>query len=97
MRVRFTPQATSDIDEIANYLKSNNPEAAIRVRNAILDGVKLLQSYPRAGRSQDQAGVRKLVTRKYPYLIYYIIDMANENIAILTIRHAARDREYQDD
>ena len=38
--------------------------------------------------------VRKVMTRKYLYLIYYSCD-ANE-IVILTIRHSARERSYQD-
>jgi toxin ParE1/3/4 len=41
-------------------------------------------------------GVRKLVTRKYPYLVYYTVDEAAEEIVILTIQHPAREREHED-
>ena len=41
-------------------------------------------------------GVRKLVARKYPYLVYYTVDEAREEIVILTIQHPAREREHED-
>jgi toxin ParE1/3/4 len=40
--------------------------------------------------------VRKLVTRKYPYLVYYTVDPSAEEIIILTIQHPAREREHED-
>jgi hypothetical protein len=39
---------------------------------------------------------RKLVTRRYPYLVYYTVDVAREEVVILTIQHPAREREYED-
>jgi hypothetical protein len=41
-------------------------------------------------------GVRKLVTRRYPYLVYYSIDDAAEAVVILTIQHPARRRAHED-
>ncbi len=52
--------------------------------------------FPAIGRPQNVEGVRKLVTPKYRYLIYYVIDEGAEEIVILTIRHPARSREYRD-
>ena len=37
--------------------------------------------------------MRKLVTRRYRYLVYYTADEAAEEIIIITIQHAARERE----
>jgi len=52
--------------------------------------------FPEAGRRQGLPSVRKLVTRKYSYLIYYSFDQAKDEIVILTIQHSAREREYED-
>jgi toxin ParE1/3/4 len=52
--------------------------------------------FPEIGRRQTVEGVRKLVTRKYPYLVYYTLDLAAEETIILTIQHPAREREYED-
>ena len=41
-------------------------------------------------------GVRKPVTRRYPYLVYYTADDEAEEIIILAIQHPAREREHSD-
>ncbi len=96
MKLRFTPRAASDLIDIADYIRTENPHAALRVRNAILDSLQTLSLFPRLGRPQTVEGVRKLVTRTYPYLVYYEIDVAQDEIAILTIQHPARERLYSD-
>ncbi|HEY3910998.1 MAG TPA: type II toxin-antitoxin system RelE/ParE family toxin [Stellaceae bacterium] len=96
MRLRFTPRATRDLAEIAGYLRKRNPAAALAVRDAILRSLQTLLLFPAIGRRQNIQGVRKLVTRKYPYLIYYTVAEDEEEVVILAIRHAARSREYSD-
>jgi toxin ParE1/3/4 len=41
-------------------------------------------------------GVRKLVARRYPYLIYYSVDVSADEIAIIAIQHSSREREFFD-
>jgi plasmid stabilization system protein ParE len=108
VKLRFTPRATRELAEIAEYLRTRNPSAALAVRDAILrslqnltlfPALRSLQNltlFPAIGRPQDVQGVRKLVTPKYRYLVYYMIDEVAEEIAILTIQHPARSREYWD-
>jgi len=40
--------------------------------------------------------VRKLVTRKYTYLVYYTVDEAAQEIVILNVKHPAQGREHSD-
>jgi len=96
MKLRFTPRATQDLIGIADYIRTRNPAASIRVRSAILDSLQNLVLWPEVGRRQTVEGVRKIVTRKYPYLVYYTVDEAAEEIVIITIRHPARRRNYED-
>lgn len=96
MKLRFTPQAVVDIGSIADFLHSKNPVAALRVRDSILDSVQNLAAFPKIGRIQNVAGVRKLITRKYGYLVYYSVDQTAGEIAILSVQHPKREREYQD-
>lgn len=96
MKLRFTPQAAQDIIDIADYIRAHDPAAAERVRAAILEATQNLVLFPKIGRPLTLKGVRKLVTRKYPYLFYYTADEAADEIIILTIQHPARDREYPD-
>ena len=76
MKLRFTPRATKDLAEIADYIGARNPKAAQRVRAAILDSLQTLVIFPNAGRRQTVPSVRKLVTARYPYVLYYIVDEA---------------------
>lgn len=96
MKLRFAPRATRDINDIADYIRARNPAAAVRVRDAILDAMQTLVLSPKAGRAQNVEGVRKLVSRKYPYLVYYTVDETAVEIVILTIQHPAREREFSD-
>jgi toxin ParE1/3/4 len=96
VKLRFTPRATRDVAEIAEYLQTHNPAAMLAVRDAILRSLQNLTLFPAIGRSQNVEGVRKLVTPKYRYLVYYLIDEGAEEVVILTIQHPARSREYRD-
>jgi len=96
MIVRYTRRANSDLRNISNYLLRKSPAGARNVRAAILDAVRILAAYPFAGRRQTTQRVRKLVVRKYPYLIYYTVDEEADEIVILSIQHPAREREHDD-
>lgn len=46
MRLRFTPRATANIIEIADYIHARNPAVAERVRAAIYASVQNLLLFP---------------------------------------------------
>jgi toxin ParE1/3/4 len=96
MKLRFTPRATQDLTAIGDYIRSKNPAAAVRVRAAILESLQMLTRFPRAGRAQTVEGVRKIVTRRYPYIVYYSVNDAAQELMIHTIQHPSREREYSD-
>jgi addiction module RelE/StbE family toxin len=96
MRLRFTPRAAQDLAEIADYIRVRNPGAALRVRADILQSLQNLVLFPGAGRRQNMEGVRKLVTRRYSYLIYYKVDDAADEIIVLAVQHSAQAREHSD-
>ena len=68
----------------------------MRVRDAILQSLQNLSLFPELGRKQEEEGVRKMVTRRYSYRIYYMTDEAADEIIILAIRHPARRPEHTD-
>jgi toxin ParE1/3/4 len=96
MKLRFTPRAAKELADIGDYIRERNPEAALRVRAAILESLQNLVLFPKAGRQQEIESVRKLVTRQYPYLVYYTVDEAAEELIIISIQHPARKREHTD-
>jgi toxin ParE1/3/4 len=96
MKLRFTPRAVANLVEITDYIHERNPAAAQRVRDAIYESLQNLILFPHVGRQQTTPGVRKFVTRKYAYLVYYTVDEVAEEIVILNVKHPARRREHED-
>jgi toxin ParE1/3/4 len=94
MKLRFTPQAARDLADIADYIRERNPPDALRA--AILESLQSLVLFPDIGRRQNVEGVRKLVTQRYRYLVYYTVDDEADEIVILTIQHPAQDHEHSD-
>jgi toxin ParE1/3/4 len=96
MKLRFTPRALENICHIADYLHVRNPSAAQRVRDDLYDGLRNLVLFPQVGRPQRTKDVRKLVTRRFAYLIYYTVDSAAAEIVVLSVKHPAQKREHND-
>ena len=96
MKLRFTPRALENIAAIADYIQARNPAAAQRVRAAIYRSLQDLILFPHVGRLQQIEGIRKFVTRRDAYLIYYTVDDATEEIIILNVKHSAQRREHED-
>jgi toxin ParE1/3/4 len=95
VKLRLTPRAVQDLAEIGDYIRERDPRAATRVRAAILESLHRLVLFPHIGRRQNVEGVRKLVTRRYPYLVYYTARA--DEVVILAVRHPARERDNSDD
>ena len=96
MKLCYTPRAIADLEAIADHLKPLTPRGAQNVRQAILETLQNLIDFPRIGRPQTINGVRKLGTRKYPYLVFYTADETAEEIIILSIQHTSRESEFAD-
>jgi plasmid stabilization system protein ParE len=68
VRIRFTPQANRYLAAIADYLIAHNPQAASRVRDAIIASTRLVASFPESGREQRTQGIRKVIVSRYRYI-----------------------------
>jgi plasmid stabilization system protein ParE len=88
LTIRFDAKAVSDLGGIRDYLIERSPQGAERVRIHILAAINRLADYPFLGRATDTENVRVLVLTRYPYLVFYAV--AEPNVVILHIRHAAR-------
>ena len=89
MRIRLTPQAKADAEEIAAYLEPRSPEGAQRVEEAIQEALALIARYPEIGHERQQR-VRRFALPRYPYLIFYRVDEPSDAVEVFAIRHAAR-------
>ncbi len=90
MRVRFTPEAFAQIVEICAYISQENPSAARKVRQRIDYVAALLADHPEMGKVISDDGVRMLVIRPYPYLLFY--RLTDDEVMIVSVYHGARRR-----
>ncbi len=88
MRLRYTLPALADLDAILGTIAAHSPQGAKRVHARIRTIVDLLQLYPHVGVRTEDPSIRRVVTTPYPYLVFY--EVAESEIIIHAIRHAAR-------
>jgi len=95
IRARFSPKAAHDLDEVFRFIASDNPEAAQRVRNTILDVADLLAQNRELGRPVRNAALRHAHIRWFVvpqfrnHLIFY--QPFQETVMVVRVLHAAQD------
>lgn len=96
MRIVYSERAADDMEAVVAYLHERNPQAARNIKEAILKTLSNLSLFPHSGRQQTIKAIRKMGIHRYPYAIYYSVDVDAEELAIVTIQHYARSNEFQD-
>lgn len=85
----YTQRSLNDLAEIVGYIARDDPEAASRFGNSLLDYLDLLGRYPRIGRTiRERSHVRKLVHS--PIVIYYRVVAERRTVELLHLRHGSR-------
>jgi toxin ParE1/3/4 len=88
VKVRFSPRAAADIDDIIRYIEERSPAGARSVAQGIHTAVQFIGERPEAAERTDNPQVRVKLVRRYPYRIFYTI--ADDAIIILHVRHTSR-------
>lgn len=89
MRIRYSPRAIQNLDDIREYIHKNNPKAAWVVGMFLRKSISILKELPYCGRATDKERVRRLVVTNYPYAVYYTV--VDEEVLILSVMHTAQD------
>ena len=90
MEIRWTPEASSCLENISLHIAENSPDAALKTVSNIFDRIEHLVHFPHVGRVGRIQGTRELVLAPLPYIaIYREMDAAVE---VLQILHGAQDR-----
>jgi toxin ParE1/3/4 len=90
MRVVWTRAAQADLEEISDYIKTDNPTRAVSFVNEIVDAGEAISDMPRSFPlvpRLEQRGIRRRMIGRY--LIFYRIEA--ESVQILHVVHGARD------
>lgn len=97
MKARYSPRALADLGDIADYIRQFSPASAAKVGAEIQRTIGTLERFPYSGPRTGLEEVRRIVVRRYPYLIYYIVDAARREVVIVTIQHGARQQPFEDE
>ena len=88
MQIIWLKTALKNLDEIAEYITLENPQAARQAVDAIETQVNLLATQPALGRPGRVLGTRELVISNTHYLVPYRIK--NNTVEILRVFHTSR-------
>jgi toxin ParE1/3/4 len=90
MKVRWSKTALVELEDIFLYIFERNRMAASSVVRRIEGLCAKLGLFPRTGHLVDEAGTRRIVVVRYPFVIFYAIDLASNEVVILHVQHTAR-------
>lgn len=90
-RVIFTPRAIALLEDIVRREARNDPTAAARLGEGLIERTNLFRSFPEAGHLFQKLGprdVRELAAP--PFRIIYRVDRGNGCVWVLALGHGAR-------
>jgi toxin ParE1/3/4 len=88
VQVSWTKLARSHLTTIYEYIRPENPSAALQQIHRIESAVDQLGQFPEAGRPGRVTGTRELVVPGTQYIVAYMI--SESSVRILAIHHGAQ-------
>jgi toxin ParE1/3/4 len=82
----WSPRAIEHLAHLRAYIACDNPKAANRIANALLEAVERLADLPNLGRPGRVAGTRELAVPRTPYIIPY--RLRGDRLEVVAVFHA---------
>jgi toxin ParE1/3/4 len=89
MRLRWSPEAANDLENILHYLEQNRPRAAQPTVSRLYNSIRRLRRSPRMGRVGHIPGTRELIVSGLPYIVLF--RPTEELVEVVRIFHGAQD------
>ena len=86
MIIVWSPRAIEHLAHLREYIARDNPNAANRIANALLEAVERLAQQPNLGRPGRVGGARELVVPGTPYIIPY--KLRGDRLEVVAVFHA---------
>jgi toxin ParE1/3/4 len=87
LKLKWTPAASRDLEEIEAYIGQGNPLAALQTVLQLIDQVRNLKDHPGLGRPGRVQRARELMISDTPYIVHYKVQ--GDEIVILRALHGA--------
>jgi plasmid stabilization system protein ParE len=88
MKIRYSPRARRDIEQIASQLRERNLDGALAVLSAIHRALGEIADDPLKHRRTTRAEIRVTTLARYPYKIFH--RASAEFVEIVHVRQTAR-------
>ncbi len=90
MRIRWTPAAAADLQNLSDYLKDHHPHYRQPTVRRVYAAVQSLKEWPHRGRAGREEGTRELLFPPLPYIAVYRVK--GQSVEVLRIYHGAQER-----
>ena len=90
MRIRWTPAAAADLQQVSDYLKAHHPHFRQPTMHKVYAAIQSLKAWPNRGRLGREEGTRELLFPPLPYIAVYRVK--EQSIEVLRIYHGLQDR-----
>jgi plasmid stabilization system protein ParE len=83
-----TDAALADLERLVDFLRMRQPEHAEATLPLVLDGMRILQAHPEAGRLAEN-GLRELMISRgrTGYVALYVLDDFADEVWVLAVGH----------
>jgi len=71
MRIRRTPAAAADLQQINDYLREHHPRYRQPTMRKLYDAIRALKQSPQLGRLEREDGTREFLFSPLPYIAVY--------------------------
>jgi toxin ParE1/3/4 len=88
MQLRWTDEAATDLERIADYLLEHAPDRAQDLIGRVYDAPNSLLTFPHRGRPGKRVGTRELVLAPLPYVVVYTVRA--DVVFVVRILHGAQ-------
>ena len=90
MRIRWTPTAVADLQQINDYLKEHHSQYQQPTIRKLYEAIRSLKALPHRGRPGREEGTREILFPPLPYVAVYRVK--EQTIEVLRICHTAQVR-----
>ena len=96
MTINYTPRSKADLDGVAEYYNTIDPQIFPRMLNEILAVLARIERHPWSGKPQHVKAVRKVVAKKFEHVIYYRYRVRTKSVEVLRVVHGRQKRPFAD-
>jgi toxin ParE1/3/4 len=88
VKVEWSRLALERVEDIAQYIAQDNPDAAAQWVTELFDTVERLAEFPESGRTVPEVGVHRI--REVIFGAYHVIYSVKDKVEVLTVRRGSQ-------